>query len=203
MPGPPLERALLSAGEPHRARQAWHWVDPVAGAASAARALRSGGRLAVFWNVFQPAPDVGEAFSAVYRPVLPDSIFSRGTDSVVQGYATFFTKAADGIRAVGAFSDPEQWRFDWERSYSRDEWLYQLPTFGGHSQFPPAKLHELLAGIGAAIDTVGGSFTMQYTAVVVTAARTEAPDGFSWPDSAGIATSTRVQTPGFRLQQAR
>jgi SAM-dependent methyltransferase len=154
--------------------QAWHWVDPVVGAASATEALRSGGLLAVFWNVFQPAPGVGEAFSAVYRQVLPDSIFSRGTDSVVQGYATFFTKAAEGIRAVGAFSDPEQWRFDWERSYSRDEWLYQLPTFGGHSQLPPAGLDELLVGIGAAIDAVGGSFTVQYTAVVVTAVRTEA-----------------------------
>jgi hypothetical protein len=38
----------------------------------------------------------------------------------------------------------------------------------------PAKLEELLAGIGAAIDPVGGSFTMRYTTVAVTAARTGA-----------------------------
>jgi SAM-dependent methyltransferase len=38
------------------AAQAWHWVDPVAGAAKAALALRPGGRLAVFWNAFQPRP---------------------------------------------------------------------------------------------------------------------------------------------------
>ena len=36
------------------AGQARHWVDPVAGAAKAAQALRPGGRLAVFWNAFQP-----------------------------------------------------------------------------------------------------------------------------------------------------
>lgn len=48
----------------------------------------------------------------------------------------------------------------------------EVPTFGGHSQFPPAALEELLGGIGRAIDAVGGSFTMRYTAVVVTAART-------------------------------
>lgn len=47
-------------------------------------------------------------------------------------------------------------RLDWQRSYSRDEWL------------------ELLAGIGAAIDAMGGSFTMRYAAVAVTAARTAA-----------------------------
>ena len=87
------------------------------------------------------------------------------------GYSSFLTKAADGMRHVGAFSDPEEWRFDWERSHSRDEWLEQLPTSGGHSLFPRATLEELLAGIGAAIDAVGGSFTMRYAAVVVTAAR--------------------------------
>ena len=37
------------------AGQAWHWVDPAAGARRAAQALRPGGRLAVFWNSF-PAP---------------------------------------------------------------------------------------------------------------------------------------------------
>jgi SAM-dependent methyltransferase len=38
------------------AGQAWHWVDPVAGAAAAAQVLRPGGRLAVFWNALQPRP---------------------------------------------------------------------------------------------------------------------------------------------------
>ena len=49
-----------------------------------------------------------------------------------------------------------------------------MPTSGGHNQFPPDKLDELLAGIGAAIDAVGGSFTMDYATVAVTAARTSA-----------------------------
>src|SRR5215472_11744782 len=51
------------------AGQAWHWVDPVAGAAEAAQALRPGGRLAAFWNAFQPPPLLGEAFAEVYRQV--------------------------------------------------------------------------------------------------------------------------------------
>lgn len=55
------------------AGQAWHWVDPVAGAAKAAQVLRPGGRLAVFWNAFQLPPSLGEAFAEVYRQVMPDS----------------------------------------------------------------------------------------------------------------------------------
>ena len=134
--------------------------------------LRPGGRLAVFWNAFQPSPEMAEAFSGVYRRVVPDlPIYSRVMPGL-EAYSVLCTKAADGIRALDAFSDLEQWRFDWERSYTRDEWLDQVPTFGGHSRFPPAKLEELLAGIDAAIDAVGGSFTMRYAAVVVTVART-------------------------------
>ncbi len=70
------------------------------------------------------------------------------------------TKAADGIRATGEFEEPEQWRFEWARSYTRDEWLDALPTSGG--AIPPTSLTGLLAGIGYAIDAVGGSFTMNY-----------------------------------------
>jgi SAM-dependent methyltransferase len=151
--------------------QSWHWVEPAAGAAKAAALLRPGGRLAAFWNVYEPPPAVAEAFAGVYRRVLPDMpIFSRVMPGL-QEYSPLLTKAADGIRAANAFTEPEQWRFDWECRYTRDEWLDQVPTSGGHSRFPPAKLEELLAGLAAVIDAVGGSFTMCYGAVVVTAAR--------------------------------
>jgi SAM-dependent methyltransferase len=156
------------------AGQAWHWVDPVAGALKAAQVLRPSGRLAVFWNVFQFPADLSEAIAAVYRQVLPGSPFSRGTSAGLVAYSGLATKAADGIEEAGRFGPPEQWQFDWERLYTRGEWLDQVPTSGGHNQFPPGKLDELLAGTGAAIDAVGGQFTMSYTAVVVTAALADA-----------------------------
>ncbi len=152
------------------AGQAWHWVDPVAGAAKAAEVLRPGGRLAMFWSAFQPPHEMEEAFTAVYRRVLPDSPFSRGTPGL-RGYAGFFAKAAEGIRSAQHFGPAEQWQFDWERTYARDEWLDAVPTFGGYSALPTDTLDELLTGIGAAIDASGGSFTMAYATVVVTATR--------------------------------
>nr|WP_308295931.1 class I SAM-dependent methyltransferase [Streptomyces sp. ISL-96] len=155
------------------AGQAWHWVDPVAGAAKAAQVLRPGGRLAAFWNVFQLPPDVAGAFAAVYRRVMPDSPFSLQamTSQALDGYQVLFTKAADGIREAGGFSDPEQWRFDWEWSYTRDAWVDQLPTHGAFTQLTSDKLAEVLKGVGAAIDAMGGSFTMRYATVAVTAVR--------------------------------
>jgi SAM-dependent methyltransferase len=152
--------------------QAWHWVDAEAGATKAAQVLRPGGRLAVFWNVDQPSRELAEAFSAIYRRVASDSLAARLWEAdAMAGYARLCTKADDGMRRAGSLSRPEQWCFEWERSYTRDEWLDQLPTQGDHSQFPPEKLAELLARTGAAIDALGGGFTMRYTALAVTAVR--------------------------------
>ena len=182
--GVEVEVATFEAWEPAGrafdaviAGTAWHWVDPVAGAAKAAQVLRPGGRLAPFHHVFQSPPEVMEALAKVYRRVAPDSPFnlsSQLTRSALDAYQPLFAKIADGIREVGGFSDPEQWRFDWEQSYTRDEWLDQLPTPGALTQLPPDKLAEVLEGVGAAIDAMGGSFTMHYATVAVTAARTNA-----------------------------
>ncbi|MFJ8508586.1 class I SAM-dependent methyltransferase [Streptomyces avermitilis] len=157
------------------AGQTWHWIEPVAGAVKAAEALRPGGRLTVFWNVFQPSPEVAEAFAAVHRRVMPDSPRNPwAMPALDDAYSVILTKVADGIRQADAFGDPEQWRVDWERSYTRDEWLDQLRTGGDAGQYPPGTFEELLTGIGAAIDAVGGGFTMRYAAVAVSAARADA-----------------------------
>jgi SAM-dependent methyltransferase len=158
------------------AGQTWHWVEPAAGAAKAALVLRAGGRFAAFWNVFGFPPAIAEAFTATYRSVLPDSPFAGGAmTGGLAAYSGQFRKTIDALRGVGEFDEAEQWHFDWERSYRRDEWLDGVPTAGGHNLFPPGKLEELLAGLGAAIDTAGGSFEMQYTAVVITAAKVARP----------------------------
>jgi len=158
------------------AGQAWHWVDPVAGAIRAGQALRPGGLLSVFWNAARLPPDLGEAFAAVYRGVDTGLPFTPSARPLLDAYLTMCGKAADGMRQAGTFGEPAQWRFDWDRPYTRDEWLELVPTFGGHSQIPPAKLAELLAGIGTAIDAAGGCFTTHYATLAVTAARTGVPD---------------------------
>ncbi|MFF5496698.1 class I SAM-dependent methyltransferase [Streptomyces aquilus] len=152
--------------------QTWHWLDAVAGATKAAQALRPDGRLAVFWNAELPPPEVLRAFGEVYRRLLPDSLVARQwtTDSL-DGYAMLCAKAAEGVRAAGAFTAPTEWRFDWEKSYTRDDWLDQLPTHGDHGQYPLAVVEEVQAGVGAAIDELGGRFTMGYATVGISAVR--------------------------------
>ncbi len=157
------------------AGQSWHWVEPVAGAAKAAAVLRPAGRLAVFRNDPRSPPELADAFAVASRRVLPKALAARlEAKPRAEGSSMLSTKAADGIRQAGAFGDPEQWRFEWERSYTRDEWLDGLPTQGFYTRLPSDKLDQLLADTGAAIDAVGGSFMMRYTTTVVTATRTAA-----------------------------
>jgi SAM-dependent methyltransferase len=154
------------------AAQAWHWVDPAAGAARAAAALRPGGRLAVFWNAFEPPAALREAFGEVYRRVLPDSPFGAFWGRpALDAYRTGCERAADGLRQAGGFGDAEEWLSRWERPYTRDEWLDLVLTTGGFTQMQPYAQAEILAGMGAAVDAAGGSFIMCYATITATAAR--------------------------------
>lgn len=163
------------------AGQAWHWVDPVAGAAKAAHLLRPDGLLAVFGHVFDPPSEVADALADTYRRVVPDapSPTQQGSDGsppsgAMAIYQRMFATFADGIREADGLTAPQQWRFDWEQPYTRDAWLDLLPTTGGLTRLAPEQLAQVLAGVGAAIDDMGGGFTMHYSTLAVTAERTAA-----------------------------
>ncbi|MEV4177410.1 class I SAM-dependent methyltransferase [Nonomuraea sp. NPDC049709] len=156
------------------AATAWHWIDPVAGAAKAGQALRPGGRFAAFWNAFEFPPALGEATAEVCRRLIPDSPFDfqAMAKSSVDGYQPLLDQAADGFREVGGFGRPEQWRIHWEWFYTRDSWLDQMPTTGAFTRLPPDQLAEVLEAVGAAIDEMGGGFTMRYATATVAVTRT-------------------------------
>ncbi|MGC4900470.1 class I SAM-dependent methyltransferase [Micromonospora echinospora] len=163
---------------------AWHWVDPAAGAAKAARVLRPGGLLAPFHHASLTPPELADAAGMAipawstrsadaYRRVAPTSVFNhdgrrRPADDL---YQPMFDLMAEGIRQTGEFGEPEQWRFDWGRIYSKDDWLKSLSTQGALTKLAPEERAEALGAVGAEIDRMGGSFTMSYATVAVVASR--------------------------------
>jgi hypothetical protein len=74
------------------AAQTWHRVDPVGGAAKAVQAVRPGGRLAVFWNAFQPPPGLGDAFAGVSRQVMPNSPPPATPEDLLAGIGAAITR---------------------------------------------------------------------------------------------------------------
>ncbi|MFF4362228.1 class I SAM-dependent methyltransferase [Streptomyces sp. NPDC001604] len=154
---------------------AWHWIDPVAGAAKAAAVLRPGGVLSVFWNVALLPADLAEAVADACERVMPDSPFdfrAALTRPATVPYRAILDKAADGIRTAGGFGGTEQWRYDWEFTYSRAAWLDVMPTQGAFTRLPAAALAEVLEAVGSAIDARGGSIAVPYATMAVTAKRT-------------------------------
>jgi SAM-dependent methyltransferase len=156
------------------AGQAWHWVDPVAGAAKTAQVLRPRGRWAVFSHIFEPPEPVSRALAEAVERAVPDLpvAFRSRPGGAQAGYRAVFGKVLDAMRETGAFSEPEDWRFEWERPYTRDEWLDLLPTTGVLTRVSPAALAEVRAAVGAAIDERGGGFTMHFVTAGLSAVRT-------------------------------
>ena len=154
------------------AAQTWHWIEPVAGTARAWDVRRPGGRLAVFWNAFEPPAAVASAFAEVHRRLVPEFPALANGGSAADGYTVMAQAAADGIRATPGFGEPEIWRYDRSRTYTREAWLDVVPTHGIYARLPPERIAALVTELGAAIDAVGGSFTATYVTLAATATRT-------------------------------
>lgn len=136
--------------------------------------LRPGGLLAIFGHVYEPPIQVARPFAAAFRRVVPNSPFTGQPDRrPLDLHQAMYTKIGDKIREVGQFHDPDQWRFDGEHPYTRDQWLDPLPTTGGLTQLQPGQTAEILDEVGRAIDALGGRFTMPCTTLATTARRLE------------------------------
>ncbi|AGL16515.1 putative methyltransferase [Actinoplanes sp. N902-109] len=150
----------------------WHWIDPAAGAAKAASALRPGGRLTVFWNASDTPAALAEKFLEINLRMFPgNAMLLKNSTSTFDSVSRSVTKAGDTLREQGAFTEPEFLRFDWQRDYTRDEWLDVLPTLSAYTRLSEAQRDELLTAMGDAIDAYGGGFTMQYATLAVAATR--------------------------------
>jgi SAM-dependent methyltransferase len=77
---------------------AWHWVDPVTGAAKAAQALCPGGLIAPFHHVFQSPPEVLDALASAYQKAVPDApVNLQPLRRALDACQPLFAKIADGI----------------------------------------------------------------------------------------------------------
>jgi SAM-dependent methyltransferase len=148
--------------------QAWHWIEPRAGAARAAEALSAGGRIGVFWNF-------GDLPAALHELIMP--IYARLEPEIARCSAELGNpdartqSALTGIADATAFESVETSTFHWSVAYDTAGWLEDLATHSDHQALEPARRARLLDAVGAAIESIGGSFEMPYETVLVSARR--------------------------------
>jgi SAM-dependent methyltransferase len=146
--------------------QAWHWVEPVAGALKAAQVVRDGGRIGLFWNLGRPPQELREPVDAVYATLAPG--LEEYSVLLGRGESDRAGLAAETLTASGKWADVTVETFPWETTYGTAEWLDHLQTHSDHRGLAPEQLAALLAGVGAEIDRLGGSFVMTYETALVT-----------------------------------
>ena len=138
--GVPAEVATFEAWEPAGrvfdavvAGQAWHWVDPVAGAAKAAqRAAARRAARRVLERLRRCPPSWRTRSTRSTSRVLPGSPVSLTTRDA---YPTLAAIAADGMR--GVFAAPEEWRFAWQRNTPATSGSRRCRRSAGTPRSPP------------------------------------------------------------------
>jgi SAM-dependent methyltransferase len=150
--------------------QAWHWVDPLAGAVKAASVLRPNGRLALFWNIGHHEPGMEDALHQVYGARAP------GLDgfSIVLGNPPDerFDRAIAGIDASGAFGAVTRRSYIRTAQYSTEDWIAHLQTHSDHQALPAEQRAGLLSAVGDILDRAGGGIRLTYETVLLAAATT-------------------------------
>jgi SAM-dependent methyltransferase len=127
------------------AATAWHWIDPTVRYQRAWRALRPGGHLA-FWTADHVFPADGDPFFVDIQKVY---------DEIGEGLPSGATRPRPGqlpdqraeIERSGLFTDVRVQHFDWEISYTAQQYLWLLDTFSGHIAMPIAKRDHLYSEI--------------------------------------------------------
>ena len=129
--------------------QAWHWIDDQRGAAIAARALRTGGALAVMGN--WPRALGGAVFDAV------EEAYRREAPSLAPEIALLGTGELEyeEPRTLPGFSAWTRTSFEWERVYDGAGYSELIQTQSDHRMLPPEKLRRLVRAVREAIDAVG------------------------------------------------
>ena len=148
--------------------QAWHWVDPVRGAAKAADLLRPGGTLALFWNHFQDRADATRnAFDEVYRRHAPELLERAIRDRAKPPDRPH----VDELEASGRFASIEVKDYDYSVTFTGDEWVGMVQTHSDHLMLAPPARAALADGLRQLIDGLGGSMTVAAGTYTVLARR--------------------------------
>jgi len=150
--------------------QAWHWVDRAAGQVKAAEVLRSGGRLAVFWNAYSYEPTVAAVIADVYGRLAPRLL----NDAVALGRHTQANATGDlsALEVSSQFRQSDARSCEHSRHQTVGEWLDEWRTHSLHHHLQQPLTDAIFAALEDALyAATSGTLTAHYKTVVTTAFR--------------------------------
>ena len=142
---------------------AFHWVDPAVAYPKAARSLRPGGAIALFWNE-HVSTDADEGFFAAAREV-----YEREAPEIFDGHhggpprPEELPNRGEEIERSGLFGAVVRCSYLWEKAYDARGYLRVLDTYSGHIALGEATRARPYAGISRLIqEGYGGRIVKGY-----------------------------------------
>jgi SAM-dependent methyltransferase len=157
------------------AATAWHWIDPTMRYRRAWESLRPGGHLA-FWSATHAFPDGGDPFFVELQEVY-DEIGEAPAEGISWPRPGDLPDQRDEIEGSGLFGDVHVRQFDWEVSYTAEEYVDLLDTFSGHIAMQAWQRDRLYEEIRRRLaQRPDGRLRRHWGAVLHVARRVERPD---------------------------
>jgi SAM-dependent methyltransferase len=152
------------------AATAWQWLDPALRYRQARRLLRPGGHLA-FWDATHVFPVEGDPFFGEIQEVY-DEIGEGHPPGEGQPRPGELPDSRAQIEASGLFEDVTVRHFDWETTYTAEEYIRLLDTFSGHIAMAPWQRNRLYGEIRRRLaERPGGRLRRHWGAVLQVARR--------------------------------
>jgi SAM-dependent methyltransferase len=164
---PPIGEVRPGALDIVAAAQSWHWhEDHVEALARSREWLRADGVLALFWNT----PRDNEAYDALR------GVYARVVPQLVEGMAVASWESEmgmhrDRVADAEGFDAPEVSAHDFAVVYDGDALCGLVQTYSGHRLLAPEVLGALCDAVRAMVAAAGGSVTLAYRTVLITARR--------------------------------
>ncbi len=165
-----LERGTFEEWDPRGRKfdlvfsgSAFHWVDPVLGYPKAATLLKSGGSIALFWNMFpDPEEEIWEKIGAAYSRHAPDIAETR----FAHKHSGTVEERRAQIKESGVFEEPTVHTFPWSIRLSAPAYLDLLMTYSDHIIMPETRRGPLFDEIRSIIGENGGTIDRPYETVL-------------------------------------
>jgi SAM-dependent methyltransferase len=161
-----LEAAVLerSSFDLVFASTSWHWLTPGVRWTIVSEAIKPGGTLAAFWNIpHWRRTALCPALDAVYQRSGADLTQLGPMTTAEVEHGALVAEWANDAPDREAFSDFRSGKFEWAETYSADDYIALLGTYGDHLTLDPGIRERLFAGIREVIELGGGLIELPYT----------------------------------------
>jgi SAM-dependent methyltransferase len=151
---------------------AFHWLDAAVAYPKAARALRDGGSLALFWNVHVHSEASEGFFEAAQRIYAREAreIWDHSYEGPPRAHEV--PDRAGEIEGSGLFEAVTRRNYRWDETYDAEGYLRVLNTYSGHRSLNDEARERLFRGIADLIDNrFGGHIVKGYLTTLYVAHR--------------------------------